>query len=553
MLVELHLENLGVIERLDVVFGAGLCAVTGETGAGKTLIVEAIELLVGGRADAVMVRAGAAEARVDGRFERADGSEVVISRVIPAAGRSRAYIDGRPSTVAAIAELCAPLVDLHGQHAHQSLLERTVQRASLDTFAGIDPAELTAARTAVAAVRAVLARADGDERERAREVDLLRYQTAELQSAGLDREDEEEELARREEVLADATAYRYAGEVLVETLTGDGGVRDRLVAGYDALDGRGPYSELARRIEGMLAELDDIGAVARRIADAIEDDPVALEEVRVRRQLLADLRRKYGADLAEVIAYLGRAVDRLTALEALEADTAGARVELERVEATLVEVEHRVGRRRRAAAPEFARRIEQEVRRLALPGARLAFEFPDDEHDPAGDRVELRFCAHRSGEMLPLSKVASGGELARLMLALRRVLAEAEAAPDISTLVFDEVDAGLGGAAAVAVAEALAALGERYQVMVVTHLAQVAALASRHLVVAKSEASGRPPDVEVAPTSGPVQVAVEAVTGEARLDELARMLSGTVSDVARRHAAELLESAGSTRSTPRSG
>ena len=561
MLVELHLENLGVIEHLDVVFGPGLCAVTGETGAGKTLIVEAIELLVGGRADTVMVRSGATQARVDGRFELADGTEVVLSRVIPATGRSRAYVDGRPSTVAAMAEICAPLVDLHGQHAHQSLLERTVQRRSLDIFAGIDTGELNAARASVAALRSMLSGADADERERAREIDLLRYQIAELQAAGLERHDEDELLARREEVLADATAYRLAGEVLVDAITGDGGARDRLAAGYAALDGRDPYREIVRRIDGLLAELDDIAAGVRHIADAIEDDPAALEEIRLRRQLLADLRRKYGADLAEVLAYLDRAIDRLGVLEAFESDTADARAELERAEEHLSAVEARIGRQRRDAAPEFARRIEGEVRQLALAGARLAFEFPASGEDPAGDQVELRFSAHRSGEMLPVSKVASGGELARVMLAVRRVLCDAEAAPEISTLVFDEVDAGIGGTAAVAVAEALAALGDRYQVMVVTHLAQVAALATRHIVVTKFDGSedgsddgsedGSEGDHGAAPESGRPQVVAVAVDGAERLGELARMLSGTESEAARRHAAELLESAGSTRSAAR--
>ncbi|HSP28893.1 MAG TPA: AAA family ATPase, partial [Ilumatobacteraceae bacterium] len=210
MLTELHIENLGVIERVELTFGEGLTAVTGETGAGKTMLVEAIELLVGGRADTTMVRHGAAEARIDGRFVTPDGVERVLTRVVPADGRSRAYVDGRLATVASLAEIASDIVDLHGQHAHQSLLSTATQRAALDEFGGVDLGPLRSARARLTEIDAELAALGGDERARAREMDLLRFQVDELDAAGVIDPGEDVALDAEETVLADATAHREA-------------------------------------------------------------------------------------------------------------------------------------------------------------------------------------------------------------------------------------------------------------------------------------------------------------------------------------------------------
>ena len=222
MLTELHIENLGVIERVELTFGPGLTAVTGETGAGKTMLVEAIELLVGGRADTSIVRHGAAEARIDGRFVTADGGERVLTRVIPADGRSRAYLDGRLATVASLADVAADIVDLHGQHAHQSLLSTATQRAALDDFAGIDLEPLRSARARLTEIDAELAALGGDERARAREIDLLRFQVDELDAAAIVDPDEDAALDSEETVLADATAHRDAAVAAVAALGDDG-------------------------------------------------------------------------------------------------------------------------------------------------------------------------------------------------------------------------------------------------------------------------------------------------------------------------------------------
>ncbi len=306
MLTELHIENLGVIERAALVLGGGVTALTGETGAGKTMLVEAIDLLVGGRADASIVRAGAHEARIDGRIEveTANGTEeIVLSRVIPATGRSRAYVNGRPATVSTLADLTGNVIDLHGQHAHQSLLSTATQRAALDEFGAIDLAPLQAARARLTELDAELAMLGGDEKARAREIDLLRFQVDELDAAGVDDPQEDHLLVNEESVLTDAVAHRQAGEAALELLRGDGGAHDQAGAALAALGDRQPYADLIERLHGLSAELADVAVELRARAEQIDEDPDRLSEIRVRRQLLADLRRKYGDDLAEVMAF----------------------------------------------------------------------------------------------------------------------------------------------------------------------------------------------------------------------------------------------------------
>ncbi|MFM9086199.1 MAG: DNA repair protein RecN [Acidimicrobiia bacterium] len=520
MLAELHIEDLGVIESLDLVLDAGLTALTGETGAGKTMLVEAISLLVGGRADAGVVRPGASEARVEGRFVDGD-EEVVLARVVPTDGRSRAYVNGRLATVAQLAEHGARLVDLHGQHAHQSLLGAAAQRDALDAHAGIDLGPLREARARVTEIDAALATLGGDERARAREIDLLRFQVEEIAAAGLADADEEERLEREEDLLADAVAHREAVWRAIAALTEDGGAGDAVGTAVQALGGRDALAEADARLRGAQAELDDIAAALRSLAESIEEDPSRLAEVRARRGLLVDMRRKYGATLAEVIAYGEDAARRLTELEGYEARAAGLDGERAAAAAELERCETVVGDARRAAAPGLAAAVQRHLASLAMPHATLAVEVGPG----AGDEVTFLLAANPGSPLAPLSKVASGGELARTMLGLRLVLTRA---PD--TLVFDEVDAGIGGSAAVAVAEALARLGRRHQVLVVTHLAQVAAAATTQVGVAKRVSKGA--------TFAEARV----LDGGERVDEVARMLSGGVAkESAVRHARELIE------------
>jgi DNA repair protein RecN (Recombination protein N) len=520
MLTELHIEDLGVIDTLHLVFGAGLTALTGETGAGKTMLVEAISLLVGGRADAGIVRPGATEARVEGRFVMGE-EEFILARVVPGDGRSRAYLNGRLATVAQLAEVGAQLVDLHGQHAHQSLLATATQRSALDRFGAIDTDPLRLCRVQVRDIDAALAALGGDTRARAREIDLLRFQVNELDAAALNHPDEESELDAQEDVLAGAVAHREVGAAGVEALSGDGGALDLLGAATSALAQRVPFAALAERLRSATVEISEVAAELRDVAEAIEEDPQRLIELRLRRQMLRDLRRKYGETLAEVFEFHRLTAERLEELEGYEQRAAVLEHERANAVANLARAEQEIGSLRRAAAPRLATAVKEHLQRLAMPHADLAVVVGDDP----GDDVSFLLAANPGSPLTPLAKVASGGELARSMLALRLVLSE-----DPSALVFDEVDAGIGGAAAISIGQALAKLAQQHQVLVVTHLAQVAACATHQIVVSK--------DVR----DGATFASAVVTTGEDRVQEIARMLSGlNDSKSAREHAVELLE------------
>lgn len=524
MLSELHIENLGVIEKLDLSIGEGLVALTGETGAGKTMLVEAIDLLVGGRADATVVRTGCEEARVEGRFVT-DDSEVILCRVVPVSGRSRAYVNGRLATVAQLAEYGGELVDLHGQHSHQSLLGASAQRMALDHFCGVDLEPLRNARARLTEIEALLATLGGDERARAREIDLLRFQVKEIAEAGLKSANEDDDLSRQEDLLADAVAHREALYVAAAALQDDDGASDVVGRALSSIGHRDAFLALVERLKNVQAEIDDVAREMRDLAESIEEDPALLDEVRQRRHLLVDLRRKYGESLDEVIAYGAQSETRLDELESFEARAATLDAERSAAITQLRAAEKVVGEARREAAPRLAKAVQQHLRTLAMAHAVVQVSVGDDP----GDEVVFLLAANPGSPPSPLAKVASGGELARTMLALRLVLTQGP-----STLVFDEVDAGIGGEAAVAVAGALAQLGLRHQVLVVTHLAQVAAAAHRQIKVSKSVKSK--------------QTYAEAIqlAHQDRVGEIARMLSGGMAEeAALNYASELLKESSS--------
>ncbi len=519
MITELTVRDLGVIAALTLELPDGMIALTGETGAGKTLVVDAISLLVGGRADSVLVREGADAATVDARVE-IDGTEHIVSRVIPATGRSRAYLDGRPIPASKLSELGAGLVDLHGQHAHQSLLGVDAQRDALDRFGGVDTTELDAARAKVSELLALQSELGGDDRARLRQIDLLRYQVDELDAAQLDDPNEDAVLAEEEERLAFAVEHQQAGLEAGDLLAGESeSVRDGLVAAMGKLSELGPFTEVHDRLAEVLAELDDARDTLRALSEAAEPDPERLDEVQTRRRLLSELRKKYGATLSEVMEEQTRLRDELAALENAEARAAVLDDELAEANAEVAAAAEVVAAARNKAAPGLAEAIQQRLRPLAMPKATFAVVAGGDD----GGEVEFRLAANPGSTPQPLSKVASGGELARTMLAVRGVLSES---PPV--LVFDEIDAGIGGEAGQSIGHALAKLGRDHQVLVVTHLPQVAAVADTHLMVRKTQS-----DTETVSE-------VRQLDDDERITELARMLSGQPdSEVARQHAVEL--------------
>lgn len=538
-LVELAVHDLGIIESLSLVFGPGMTALTGETGAGKTMIVSAIDLLLGGRADPSLVRAGAAEAVVQGRFEDADGEEVILERIVPADGRSRAYLNGRMVTAAALGEHTSGLVDLHGQHAHQLLLTTATQRAALDRHGRIDLDPLREASERRRAIEAELETVGGDPGSRELEADLLRFQLEELDDAALQDPDEDDRLDAEEDVLADATEHRRAASETVGILTSDGGVLDGIGRSIAALGGRAPFEDLTSRLLDAQAELSDIASEVRSTGETVPDDPARLDEIRRRRQHLAHLRRKYGtaagADgragggtLADVIRHRESLRGRLEALENHDAEAARLHAALDEAITAESIAAAKVGAARRAAAGPLAEAVHRHLGSLAMPDARFGIDVSDE--DP-GDDVTFVLAANPGLEAAPLARVASGGELARTMLALRLVLSA-----DPSVLIFDEVDAGIGGSAARAVGRALAELGERHQVLVVTHLPQVAACADQQIRIRKHSSDGS------------TRMQADRLDHDERVLEIARMLSGDPDgDKVRLAAEELLAERGGGR------
>jgi DNA repair protein RecN (Recombination protein N) len=527
VLTELRVRDLGVIEDLTLALGPGMTALTGETGAGKTLLVEALQLVLGGRAQPGLVRAGAVEALVEARFVVGAGAaerEVILARSVPAEGRSRAWVDGRMAPLGALGEAAADLVEIHGQHEHRALVTAAAQRDVLDAFAGTDLSRLRALRSQVRALDEALAALGGDTPQRAREADVLRYQLDEIAAAGVEDPDEEAALRREEDRLADATAYREAAAHALELLDpalGEGGARELVGRAEAALGARPAFTSLVERLGAAAVELSDVARSLRDELEAGEDDPGRLAAVQERRRALSGLRRKYGEDLQAVLDYAAAAAVRLAALEDAEGEAARLGAERERRLAELAEAETAVRAVRARAAGRFGRQVGARLSALAMPGARLEVSVAPEG---PGEPVELRLGANVGEAVLPLARAASGGELARAMLAIRLVSLGGP-----QSMVFDEVDAGVGGAAALALGEALHEVARARQVLVVTHLAQVASQADAQVSVVKGAAGGR------------TVTTATLVRGEARVTELSRMLSGHPgSDAARAHARELL-------------
>jgi DNA repair protein RecN (Recombination protein N) len=568
MLAELRIRDLGVIDDARLEVSAGLNVLTGETGAGKTMVVDALALLLGGRADPGAVRAGRPAALVEGRLHAGDDhqvaaalatagvededGEVVVARQVLVEGRSRAQLQGRMATVAAVADVIRPLVEVHGQHEFQDLLRPGVQRDLLDRYAG---ESVLARRAAFAAgwrrLRAVTRELDdlaARAREREREIDLLRHQLEEIDAAQV-RVGESAELAAEAERLEHAEALQQAAALAHQLLEDDedAGAATALGAAARAVHGPGAHDralgELAGRAQALAAEVGDLASGLRAYAEAVLVDPARLEEVNSRMALLRDLERKYGDDEAAVLAFAGQAASRLTELEggtlrseALEAEAAELRRSLAGTGAALTGA-------RQAAAARLGEALRVELADLAMPNAKVEVAIeqdPDDDGLEVGgrrlaatddglDRVDLRLAAHPGAPLRPLGRAASGGELSRVMLALRVVLAGVDRTP---TLVFDEVDAGVGGRTAAAVGRRLAQLARRHQVLVVTHLPQIAAYADRHFSIEKRSAGDT--------TSTDVRLLDDA----GRVGELSRMLAGMEgSGLAQAHAEELLAAA----------
>ncbi|MGZ3098345.1 DNA repair protein RecN [Streptomyces sp. H62] len=568
----MRIRSLGVIDDAVVELSPGFTAVTGETGAGKTMVVTSLGLLLGGRADASLVRIGAKHAVVEGRIavpgdaavavraEEAgaelDDGALLISRTVSAEGRSRAHLGGRSVPVGVLAELADELVAVHGQTDQQGLLKLTRQRQALDRYAGdavTGPlAKYAEAYRRLRAVARELEEITTRARERAQEADLLRYGLDEV-AAVEPRAGEDAELAEEAERLGHAEALASAATAAHAALAGnpedpEGVDASTLVAGaqraLDAVRSHDPaLAALAERIGEVGILLRDVAGELAGYADDLDADPLRLAAVEERRAALTTLTRKYGEDVAAVLTWAEQGAARLTELDGDDERIGELTAERDALRAELGGLAQALTDARTEAAERFAAAVTAELASLAMPHARVSFEIRQTE-DPEGvevggrtvaygpsgaDEVELLLAPHPGAPPRPIAKGASGGELSRVMLAVEVVFAGTDPVP---TYLFDEVDAGVGGKAAVEIGRRLARLAKSAQVVVVTHLPQVAAFADRQLLVEKTN------DGSV------TRSGVKVLEGEERVRELSRMLAGQEdSETARAHAEELLATA----------
>jgi len=541
MLLELHIAGLGVIDDATLELAPGLNVLTGETGAGKTMVTVGLSLVLGARARVGMVREGADRAGVEARFdasevpsaaEWAEDGEIVLARVLSADGRSSARAGGQLAQLSTLGELGADLVEVHGQHQTQRLLSPAAQLSFLDRFCGAEHLErLVRYRGSFRRLREVrdrLVHLEEAAREREREKDLLEYQVGEIEAAGL-LPGERTELEAEERRLGHA-------ERILELLGSARAALDEEDAGADALGAAAAAveeaaaldpsaEELSKRIAGLALEARDAAGAVRTHAEGLQLDPTRLQEVRERIAALRDLERKYGDGEEGILAYLEEARARLAAALGTDEERAELSAEADRLEAEVDETAASLREVRASSGPELAERLRAELEELGMSGARVEVDLrPQDPGPDGSEAAELLFAGGPGQAPQPLRKVASGGELSRTMLACRTILADLDEVP---TLVFDEVDAGIGGHAGVAVGRRLARLAGSRQVLVVTHLPQIACFADRHFHVAKER--GR--------------TSVRALEGEDRVGELSRMLSGMPTEEAATHAEQLLAEA----------
>ena len=555
MLQLLHIENIAVIEEADITFDEGFNALTGETGAGKSIVIDAMGAVLGQRTSRDLIRTGAAKAFVSAMFSgvpslpvleecglEAEDGERLLQREIYADGKNACRVGGRPVTVAQLRRIGGALLNIHGQHDGQQLLDEEQHGAYLDSFGRVE-AELgayAACYEAMEVTRKKLKSLQMDEAEKERRMDSLTFQIQELEKAQL-KPGEEETLLQRRNLLRNSEKFMSAVQGAVWSLTGgdDGGgavseLREAAgaVSGVKGLDDR--FGQLHERLENLYSEAYDVAETLRDLQDSFDFSPQELDELEGRADLLYRLKKKYGPTVEDMLAYLEKCREELDQIAFAADTTARLEKQLEKERGRAMKAARALSEARKAAAKRLEERIQEELRQLDMPKVRFAICFEEKEPDALGiDVVRFLMSANVGEELRPINKVASGGELARIMLALKNVLAENEL---IGTLVFDEVDTGVSGRAAQKVAEKLAQVSRRKQVLCVTHLPQLAAMADTHFSVEKGEREGR------------TYTRVLRLDRERRKEELARLTGGQrVTSALLAGAEELLDAASEYR------
>lgn len=550
MLETLHIRDYALIEDLEVEFRTGFNVLTGETGAGKSILVGALGLALGARASGDTIRAGAQKASVEVvfRLERVPASlaalleeldipledhQLILSRTLAPDGRGRALANGRIIPVVSLAAIGDELVDLHGQHEHQSLLRPECQMRLLDAYAGAEPlaAEVAALVSDIHRTAAEIQRLETDDRDRARQADFMRFELSEIDAAGLS-EGEEERLRERLHLITHAeTIHRlassaYAALYEAEDLSAVDGINSAL-KDLEELERIDPgFKEMTKQVGEARLAVEIVASELRRFTSRMEFDPEEINTLNERLSVISNLKRKYGTDIAAILEYRNRTAAALSEYENRDARLETLRAERERLLAKAGDKAAALSTSRQSAAVKMDKQAVEVLRALDMPHARFETRLEPVELGSHGiDKVTFLLSANAGEALKPLRQVASGGEISRIMLALKAVFAGQDTVP---TLVFDEIDAGIGGATARRVAEKLADLSDRHQVICITHLAQIAAPARAHFVVVKQQEKN-------ATTTG-----VSEILGREREKEIARLLDGTVSEASLKHAKALL-------------
>ena len=550
MLKELSIKNLAIIGDLSVSFSEGLNVLTGETGAGKSIIVDALSLALGDRAQSDMIRSGEKEASVQAYFDLADSlplpdigidiSEgIVLRRTLSASGKSRAYINDTMVTLTTLSEVGKSLVDIHSQHEHQSLLKADKQRTMLDSHGGLH-SELDALSSLFRDVQRLkneLGDLEAKTKERAHRTDFLRYQINEIEAASL-KTAERESLEEERNILANLTRLNELAETSYSLLySADNSCTEQLSSVLSRLRDMHAIDpgteETLKIIESALPLVEDAAIALRGYREKYDAEPERLEAVDDRLELIKKLGKKYGDGIEDILRYREKAEEELNALEYSDEKLSSMRADLRLKKEALQQAALLLSQKRTKTARKLEALITANLKDLAFGTPAFRIDLLQ-EKDADGtylitvhgmDRVEFMFSANPGEPLKPLSKIISGGELSRVMLALKSILAKADNLP---VLIFDEVDAGIGGRTAESVGKKLRAISEKHQLLCITHLPQIASLGDFHLKIEKKDQNKR------------VRVDVRPIEGGERQDEIARMLSGTTTETSLKHAEELL-------------
>ncbi|MBJ6751149.1 DNA repair protein RecN [Geomonas anaerohicana] len=551
MLRELQITNLAIIDKLHVEFSPGLNILTGETGAGKSIIIDAVNLILGGRGSADLIRAGAKEASVEAVFDlsgreallealatagiECDG-ELLVRRVVAAGGKSRVFIGGGLATTSLLSEICRNLINIYGQHDAQSLLKTEQHLLLLDGYCGAISlrADFAARFEQCQAAKHELQALEAGEREAARRLDLLAFQSNEIAEAKLTA-GEEEELAEERARLAHSEKLMGASQGAFDALYGGEatllGTLSGIIAGVADAGRIDPaLTPVTETLEAAYAQLEDASLTLRDYAARVESDPARLEEIEDRLDAIGRLKKKYGASIEEILEYQRQVDQELSVLSNIEGVRSELQQRIAQLEQELATLGAKLTKARQDGAKKLKQGMEHELGELAMKHAvfETSFEQSAEAKSYGFERAEFLFSPNPGEPPKPLAKIASGGELSRLMLALKQLHPDSE----VPTLIFDEVDTGIGGATSALVGEKLKRVAREQQVLAITHLPQVAAFADQHLKVEKKVADGR------------TATGVELLEGEERVAEVARMLSGArVTEKTLEHARELIQEA----------